>query len=182
MDDSLQTEQTIIVDGKVNLEDYKIYWRDLYARQLPNTLIFYGILSVGALFFAFLFRESLLGFSFFLFVGFIACVPILLSIYNYFSFIKETKKYIASLSEQERCFNMIVKPGGKGIEFMQGESYSLLAWESIRSVVEKENYFSLEFRTTPFLIMKNEFKDEADLGLFRNTLADRFGKQAKLLR
>jgi hypothetical protein len=182
MDDSIQTEQTIIIDGNLNLEDYKIYWRDIFIRDLPNTVIFWGTLAGGAMLLAFVFRDNLFGFSFLLFSLLIAAIPVLMIVYNYRSFMSVTKKYIASLSELERHFNIIIKPDGNGIECMQGENFAFISWESIRGVFESEEYFTLEYRTTPFLIMKREFNDKSDIRLFRNMLAAKFGAKAKLLQ
>lgn len=184
MNDFLPTEceKTIILDGTVKLEDYKTYWRDSFFKTLPNTLIFWGTLAGGALFFAFLLRGDLFGFSLLLFSLLIAAIPVLMTVYSYQSFMSATKKHLAALSENERHFNLIIKPGGKGIEYMQGENFTSISWNSIRGAVEREKYFSLDYRATPFLIMKSEFSDDADIRLFRATLADRFGSRAKLLR
>jgi len=184
MNDLIETEngRTIIIDGEVRLADYKVFWREKYAKELPNILIFWGILAVGALALAFLFRGGSFGQWFFLFAGFVVLVPILLSFYNYYGFMTEIKKYIASLSEREKYFNLIIKENGTGIESVQGDNFSFLSWDSFRSAVEKETYFSLHYRTSPFLIMKSEFKDAADIALFRKMLADKFGANAKLLR
>jgi len=64
-------------------------------------------------------------------------------------------KYIASLSDAEPHFNLIIKPDGKGIEFMQGANFSLVSWDSICGVIEKEQCFSLDYRNSPFLIWKS---------------------------
>jgi|GEM_PF-6874060 len=182
MNETLQTDRTIIVDGKVNLGDYRIIWRDMFFRDLPNTIIFWGILAGGALLLAFLFRDNLFGIFFLFFSLLTAAIPVLMLVFSYQSYMSATKKYIASLSDAEQHFNLIINPGGKGIECVQDETFTLVSWDSIRGVIEKEHYFSFEYRTIPFLIMKREFSDKSDIGLFRNLLADKFGAKAKLLR
>lgn len=180
MDAFAQIEKTIILDGKVSLDDYKTYWRDLFFKELPNTLIFWGIFAGGALLIGLLFRNSPVG-LFFLFLSLIVvAIPVLMTLFSYRNFISASRKYIASLSETERHFNLIIKPDGKGIECIHGENFSFISWDSIRGAVEQEKYFSLQFRTMPFLIMKSDFQGEADITLFRNTLADKFGALAKL--
>jgi hypothetical protein len=177
-----ENEPAIIIDGRLNLADYKIYWREKFARKLPNVFIFWGILALGTLFFAFLFREDGLGSWFLIFSGLFVLLPIFLSIYNYYGFINRTRKYIASLSETEKYFNIIIKPDGSGIEYRQGENSTFILWDSISGAVEKDRYFSLDHQTNPFLIMKNEFNEESDIAVFRDALAGKFGKKAKLLR
>jgi hypothetical protein len=182
MDDSAQSERTIILDSKVNFEDYKTYWRDSLLRGLPNTLIFWGIFAGGALLIGILLRGSSIGVFFLFFSLLVAAMPVLMTFYNYRNFMSATRGYIASLSESERHFNLIIKPDGNGIEFMHGENFSFISWDSIKAVSEQEKYFTLLYGARPFLIMKSDFQDETDIKLFRNTLADKFGVNAKLLR
>lgn len=182
MNDNIQPENTIILDGRVSLDDYKIYWRDQFFKELPNTIIFWGTLAVGALLVGILFRDNFLG-LFFLFLSFLAvAIPVSVIIFSYQSFMTASRKYVDSLSETDRHYNLIIKPDGNGIECLDGENFSFISWNSIRNVFEREQYFSLEFRANPFLIMKREFADESDIRLFRKTLADKLGANAKLLR
>jgi hypothetical protein len=39
---------------------------------------------------------------------------------------------------------LIIKPGGKGIEYMHGDDFTFISWDSISGAVEKVNYFSFE--------------------------------------
>lgn len=180
MNDSTQTETAIIIDGKVNLDDYKIYWRDAIYKDLPNIVIFWGTMTVGALILALTLRNDF-GFSLFLFPIIIAAIPILMTYYSYQQFMTVTKRYVGGLSEQEKHFNMVIEPGGKGIETFHGENYAFISWNSIGKAVEKDGYFALDYKTNPILIMKRDFKNQPDIEVFRNLIADKFETDTKLL-
>jgi hypothetical protein len=121
------------------------------------------------------------GLAFLLFPVIIASIPVLMFVYSYRQFMTATKRYLGSLSEQEKHFNMIIKPGGKGIESFHGENYSFISWNSIGRPVESDGFFALEYKTFPMLIMKSDFNDSDDFKVFRGLLADKFGADTKLL-
>lgn len=180
MNDLIRNETAIIIDGKVNLDDYKIYWRSEITKDLPGIISFWGTFAGGALILALALRNDL-GISVLLFPLVIASIPILMTFYSYRQFMTATKSYIASLSEQEKHFNMIIKPDGKGIESFHGENYSFISWDSIGKAVETDRYFALEYKTFPMMIMKRDFKDSHDINVFRALVADKFDTDTKLL-
>ena len=182
MNDQIQTGQTIILDGKVSLDDYKIYWRDILIEALPNLLIFWGIFAGGAFAIGIILRNSSAGVFFFFLSLLIAATPVLMTFFNYRSFLRASRRYVDSLPETDRHYNIIIRPDGKGIECMQGENFSFISWNSIRNVSEGKKYFSLLYQATPFLIMKDDFQNETDLRHFRGIIAEKLGAKAKLLR
>lgn len=180
MNDSIQNETTIIIDGTISIDDYKIYWRGQISKDLPGIISFWGTMAGGALLLVLALRNDL-GLSFLLFPVIIVLIPMLMTYYSYQQFMTATKRYIASLSEQEKHFNMIIKPGGKGIESFHGENYSFISWDSVGKAVETDSYFALEYKTFPMMIMKSDFKNPHDINVFRGLLADKFVAETKLL-
>jgi hypothetical protein len=177
-----ETDRTLIINGSLNLRSNRIYWRDTFFKNLSNTVFFWGLFALGALILAYLTRDSMLGFSLLLFSLLIAAVPLLTSLHNYQSYMTANKKYLASLAENEKHYNLVIKSGAKGIEITHGENFSFVAWKTFRGALEKPDYFLLELWSSPMVVMKSGFQNESDLRLFRNILADRFGQKAILLK
>ncbi len=176
------TENSLILDCRVNLDDYKLYWLDSLRRDLPNTLIFWGTAAASSLLFALAFRNDKFGFSVFIVFAFIILlILILLTLYSYSSFMSASKRYISSLSENEKTFQMIFKTDNSGFDCVYGENFSHISWKSITEAVEKNDYFVLTLRTQPLIILKGDFKNVEEIMFFRNLLSENIVSKTKFL-
>ena len=166
-------ENSLILDCRVSLEDYQLYWLDSLKRDLPNTLIFWGTMAIGSLFAAFLFKNDKFGFTVFIIFAFvILAIPLLMLSFSYYSFISEARKQISSLSDSEKIFQMIFNTDGSGFDYIYGENFSHIAWNSITDASEKNAYFVLTLRAQPLIIPKRIFKNVEEIFFFRKLLSE----------
>lgn len=178
----LKTESSLVIDARVNFDDYKTYWFDYFKRSLPNSLIFWGIFSLGSLFFAYLLRLSTIAFwSFTLLSIFLIIIPSLMYFFNYREFMRNVSKHISELGEQEKNYSMIFKPDSDGFDIVHGKNFSHIAWSSVKNVAEMDAFFIFRFGVNPFLLSKNNFKNEVETNEFRQILINNLGSKVKFL-
>lgn len=174
--------ETLILDGRINLQDYRDYWFEEFKGSLSNTLAFWGTAIAISLWLVFLSRDSTNLFVFFLFVSSILFfIPILLTLFSYQNFVKTARRYVQSLTDEEKNFTYTFSLDSDGFECLHGRSYSFIAWSSIESVTEKLNYFVLVRQIQPFLISKTDFRNAVQIESFRLILAAKLGDKTKLL-
>ena len=94
---------------------------------------------------------------------------------------KTARRYVQSLTDEERNFTYTFSLDSDGFECLHGKSYSFIAWSSIESVTEKSNCFVLVRQIQPFIISKADFRNASQIELFRLLLAAKLGGKAKLL-
>jgi hypothetical protein len=176
------TESSLILDCRVNLDDYHLYWLDRLKRDLPNTLIFWGTMAASSLFVAFLFRNDKFGFTVFIVFAFIILsIPILLTLYSYSSFMSASRRYISSLSDAEKNFQLIFKNDGSGFDCVYGENFSHISWKSVTEAIEKNDYFVLMLHRQPLIFSKSDFKNVEEVMFFRNLLSENITSKTKFL-
>ncbi|HQU83028.1 MAG TPA: YcxB family protein [Pyrinomonadaceae bacterium] len=182
MENPISDEHSIVIDARIKLNDYKVYWFDYFKKSLPNAVVFWGIFALGSLFFAYILRENAVGFWFFVIASFfLIFIPALMYAVNYREFMRTVNRYISGLSDAERNFSMIFKPNSDGFDLVNGKNFSHISWSSVKSVSEKDNYFIMDFRSQPFILSKSGIKNESDLNELRLILSSNLGSKVKFL-
>lgn len=179
---TLSSQKSLVIDGLLDLDEYKVYWFDYFKSSLPNTIIFWGLFAVGSVFVAYLFKSTQFGASFFVILAsMLILIPALMYFFNYREYIKAISRYISELPENERHYSLIFTLDGDGFDCIYGKDFSHISWLSLKSAVEKKDFFSLLFRSQPLIISKKNFKNVANLQEFRTLLAAKLGNKATLL-
>lgn len=174
--------ETLILDGRAELEDYRDYWFEIFKASLPNTLIFWGTAIAVSLLFAFLFRNSVNVFIFFLLGATILfIIPILISFYSYQSYISIGRRYLRKLSDEEKFFTMTFNLDNDGFECLNGRNYSYISWISIESARETQKHFILIRQIHTFLMSKDIFQNKSQIEFFRVLLSTKLGSKVKFL-
>lgn len=178
---SLKNE-ILIIDASVNLQNFRNYWFEIFKNSLPNTLVFWGTAIATSLLFTFLFRNSVNLSVFLLLVSAVLfTLPILIWYFSYQNFMRVSRKYVRSLSNEEKSFTLTFDFNGEGFECLQGKNYSFIAWDSIVSASEKPSHFVLVRQMHPFLISRTDFESQSQIEAFRLLLATKLGSKVKLL-
>jgi YcxB-like protein len=175
--------QTLHLDYEVSLEQYRQIWFDLFKQGLPNALAFWGtgiLLGIIATIFLPRTRNELI--VALLLLGFLI-VFVLYSIYaGYQNFMKRAKKIFDGLKESHKSVSLIFNPDSDGFESINGKNFSHIAWESVKSVKEKNQYFIFQMSAgAMFYIPKTAFGNEARTDFFRALLKTNLGDKTNLL-
>ena len=93
------------------------------------------------------------------------------------------RKYHADLSESEQNKHYTFPENGDGFDVVQGKNSAHVAWESVRSVVERPRYFRFVLgKPNLFIIPKRFFRSDSDKEIFKEIIIFHLGSKAKLLR
>jgi hypothetical protein len=179
-----QENQTLHLDFEVSLDLYRQIWLDLFKQGLPHALAFWGTgILLAALAAALLLPQTSGGrrMAFFI-LGFLI-IFVMYSIYSsYRQFMNHAKKIYRELNESHKSVSLIFNSGGDGFESINGKNFSHTAWDSVKSVDEKDGYFIFQLVAgTMFYIPKTAFGSEARMDFFRSVLKTNLGDKTKLL-
>lgn len=156
--------ETLILDGRVSLEDYREYWLEEFKSSLLNTLAFWGTAIAVSLWLVFLSRDSGNPFIFFSVVSAILLIVLLLlTFFSHYSFMAAARRYVGSLADEEKNFTYTFNFDSDGFECLHGKNYSFIAWSSFESVTEKLTCFVLVKQIQPFIISKTDFRNTSQI-------------------
>ena len=175
--------QTLHLDYEVSLEQYRQIWFDLFKQGLPNALMFWGtgilLAILAAIFLPQTPGELIIALS----VLGLLIIFVLYSIYSsYYNFMKQAKNIFQEQKESQKSVSLIFNPDSDGFESINGKNFSHTAWDSIKSVAEKNQYFIFQMSSgAMFYIPKTAFGNEARTDFFRALLKANLGDKINLL-
>jgi len=180
----MTTENQILhLDYEVSLDQYRQIWFDLFKQSLPHALAFWGT-GIGLGILATILLPDTRGELMVALVvlGFLI-VFVLYSIYSsYQNFMRQAKKIFVGLNEAQKSVSLIFNPGSDGFESINGKNFGHTAWDSIKSVDEKNLYFIFQLSNgSMFYIPKTAFGNEARTDFFRTLLKTNAGDKINLL-
>jgi hypothetical protein len=170
-------DRVLHVDAPISVPDYFRVYLDLAKLRL---LIAVGVIVVLIASFTYFFiligeTKILLELSV-LFFG----LPIVGIVGQLLRVHAEYRKYIKSLSDDEKNVHFIFREGDNGFDIVRGSNFSHIGWPSVRRVVERPTYFRFELGGNQVLvIMKKFLKGVADESLLRQILVS--NTKAKLI-
>lgn len=92
------------------------------------------------------------------------------------------RKYIRDLSDAEKNIHYIFPENGDGFEIVRGKSFGHVAWDDVRKVIERPQYFQFAFNKHESIIIPKRFlssgSDEEGL---KEIINSQVGPRAKLL-
>lgn len=93
------------------------------------------------------------------------------------------RKYLSDLSESEKNVHYMFSENGDGFDVVSGKNFGHLAWASVRSVIERPQYFRFVLgKPDLFIIPKRFISPGSDQKVLREIIVSHLGSKAKLLR
>jgi hypothetical protein len=93
------------------------------------------------------------------------------------------RKYFKDLSDAEKNTHYIFPENGDGFDIVRGKSFSHLAWENVRKVIERPKYFDFGLNSYESIIIpKRFFQPGTDQDIMKEIIVSQVGHKAKLLR
>jgi len=173
-------ERILRLHVNLELRDYFRYYLDSIKRKLLIAGIIYAVVTAGFVYFFALIGESLtLLETSPLFVGFpaVAIIGQLLRAHA------SHRKYLASLSEEEKSLDLVFRDPGNGYDVVTGDNFYHVGWRSVRRVVEKPCYFQFCFnKYESFVIHKRFLRYDSEQDVLRQILRLGVVSKAQLLR
>ena len=167
MDEAIN-DRVLHVDAPISLSDYFHVYLDLAKLKLIIAAVVLSVLTAVFIYFFVLIGETkiLLQLSPF-FLG----LPLVALIGQLFRVHAEYRKYIRSLSEDEKNVHFIFREGGDGFDIVRGANFSHISWQSVRRVTERPTYFRFELSGNQILVIMKKFLNNAeDESLLRRIL------------
>lgn len=178
-----QENQILHLDYEVSLDQYRQIWFDYFKAGLPNSLAFWGTgIVVGTLATILLPKTRGELIVALLLRGFLIIFVLYLNYFSYQNYMRQAKKIFYGLNEAQKSVSLIFNPDSDGFETVNGKNFSHIAWESVKSVEEKNLYFIFQHNQgTMFYIPKTVFGDDARMDFFRTLLKTNVGNKINLL-
>ena len=176
----IETKDRIVqVDATIELKDYFHAYVDAAKTKLIIACLIVVVVIAGFTYFFILIGEQKILWQLSpLFFGF----PILAIVGQFLRVHASYRKYVRDLSESERNIHYIFRENGDGFDVVSGKSFSHVAWENVRNVIERPRYFNFVFNKYESIIIPKRFlSTAADLKVMREIIVSRVGPKAKLL-
>jgi len=172
-----EQENTLHIKVPLEVKDHFRSYLDAIKRKLIVGAIIYAAVTAGLIYFFVAFiREQELILNLFLLLPAAVVVGQLLRAHAV------CRKYISSLSEVDRNPMLSFRNDSNGYDVVRGESFSHVAWSSLRSVVETPRCFEFHHNKYQSFIIPKRFFDSASKEEFlRQILRSQLGDKAKLI-
>ena len=167
------------IDATIELRDYFRAYLDANKMKLIVACVICAAVIAGFSYFFILIGEQdiLLKLSP-LFFGF----PLIAVAGQFLRVHASYRKYIADLSDAERQIHYLFNENGDGFDLIRGKNFGHIAWESVRTVVERPEYFRFVLGKYESLIIPKRFIiDKSDEMLMREIILSQLGSKAILL-
>jgi hypothetical protein len=176
----MKTEDRILqVDTTVELKDYFHAYFDAAKTQLIIACLIVALVIAGFTYFFILIGEQKILWQLSpLFFG----VPIIAIVGQFLRVHASYRKYIKDLSDSEKNLHYLFHENGDGFDIVSGKSFSHVAWDDVRNVIERPRYFRFVLNKHQSIIIPKRFLIHgADEEMMREILVSRVGEKAKLL-
>jgi hypothetical protein len=158
--------------------NFRRVWFDEFKKTLPNIIAFWGTAILLSLVLLSVFK----GETFFIFLTFtFIAIPTFIILQNYRGYISHGRQILALIPQNERQVILTFSQDDDGFDCIFGKNFSHIAWESIQSVNEKEDFFVFKLVTSYLYIPKTAFRNESESNFLRQIISINIGKNVKLL-
>jgi hypothetical protein len=167
------------IDATIELRDYFRAYFDANKIKLIIACVICAVVIAGFTYFFILIGEQdiLLKLSP-LFFGF----PLIAVIGQFLRIHASYRKYIADLSDSEKQIHYLFPESGDGFDLIRGKNFGHIAWESVRKVIERPEYFRFVLGKYESLIIPKRFiLEKSDERLMREIIQSHLGDKAKML-
>ena len=176
----LETEDRILqVDATVELKDYfHVYFDTAKTKLIIACLIVASVIVGFTYFFILIGEQAILWQLSPLFFG----LPIVAIVGQFLRVHTSYRKYIRNLSDSEKNIHYLFHENGDGFDIVSGKSFSHVAWENVRKVIERPQYFRFVLNEYDSIIIPKRFLlHSSDEALMKEIIVSQAGHKAKLL-
>lgn len=176
-----ETKDRIVqVDTTMELKDYfHAYFDSAKTKLIIACLIVAAVIAGFTYLFILIDQERILLQLAPLFFG----LPIAATVGQFLRVHASYRKYIKGLADSEKNIHYIFREAGDGFDIVRGKSFSHVAWENVRKVIERPRYFHFVLNQYQSIIIPKRFllhgSDEAAM---KEIIVSQAGPKAKLLR
>ena len=173
---SMMENKILHLEYDFNEQSYQRVWFDEFKKTLPNIFAFWGTGFLLSLLLLILFK----GENFFIFLTFtFIAIPTFIILNNYRTYNSYGKNIVASYPKNQR--QIIVTFATDGFDFILGKNFSHISWETVKNVIEKEDFFIFTLNSGPFHLPKTAFRNDSERIFLRQIISLNIGSNAKLL-
>ncbi len=172
-------DRTLQIDTTIELKDYfQAYFDGAKTKLIIACLIVAALIAGFVYFFILIGEQKILWQLSPLFFG----MPIVAIAGQFLRVHASYRKYIRDLPESQRSMLYIFREGGDGFDVMRGKSFSHVAWENVRKVIERPRYFRFDLNQYESVIIPKRFLSHgSDEQVMKEILVSTVGPKAKLL-
>jgi hypothetical protein len=176
----LETKDRVIqVDATIDLKDYfHVYFDTAKTKLIIACLIVASVIAGFTYFFILIGEQKILLQLSPLFFG----MPIVAIVGQFLRVHASYRKYIRDLSDSEKNIHYIFRENGDGFDIVSGKSFSHVAWENVRKVIERPRYFHFVLNRYESIIIPRRFLVRAsDEDVLKEIIVAKVGPGAKLM-
>ena len=168
------SSRTVHLDVDLEMRDLFKASLDMAKARLIVAVLIFAALCAGVAYFFWLIGEETIGLEASpLFVGF----PLIAIVGQVLRLRAALKKLLASNTRAQYMF----KETSDGYDVNWGNSFAHVAWQDVRKIVEKRDYFRVDFdKCTGTVIPKRAFHQPSDIIVFRDILRSRLKDKARV--
>ena len=172
-------DRILQVDVTIELKDYFHAYFDLAkTRLIIACLIVAAVIAAFTYFFVLIGEQKILWQLSPLFFGF----PILVIAAQFLRFHASCRKYLRDLADSEKNVHYMFREPGDGFDIVSGKSFSHVAWESVRKVIERPRYFNFVLNKYQSIILPKRFlMHGSDEEVLKEIVVSQVGTKAKFL-
>jgi len=176
----LDKTRTLQIDATIDLRDYyQAYFDGAKTKLIVACLVVAALIALFVYFFILIDEQKIMWQLSPLFFG----MPIVAIAGQFLRVHASYRKYIRDIPESERSLHYIFREGGDGFDVMRGKSFSHVAWENVRKVIERPRYFRFVLSQYESVIIPKRFLSHAsDEQLLKGILVSTVGSKAMLRR
>lgn len=177
----LETKDRILqVDATIELKDYYRAALDIAKwRLIISCLIVAATMAAFIYFFVLIGEQEILWQLSPLFFG----IPLVAIAGQLLRVHASYRKYIKDLSPSQKNPHYLFHENGDGFDVVRGGSFTHIAWEDVRRVIERPQYFRFDLNKYEAMIIPKRFLVRgSDEQMMKHIIAAHVGSKAKLLR
>lgn len=173
------TDRILQVDATVELKDYfHVYFDTTKTKLIIACLLVAAVMAGFTYFFILIGEQAILWQLSPLFFG----VPIVAIVGQFLRVHAAYRKYIKGLSDSEKNIHYLFHENGDGFDIVSGKNFGHIAWENVRKVIERPQYFRFVLNEYDSIIIPKRFLQHgSDEAVMREIIVSQAGHKAKLL-
>ena len=172
-------DRTLQIDTTIELKDFfHAYFDTAKTKLIIACFIVAAVIAGFIYFFTLIGEEKILWQLSPLFFG----IPIVAIAGQFLRVHASYRKYIRDLPDSQRNIHYIFHEAGDGFDIVRGKSFSHVAWDNVRKVIERPRYFNFVLNQYESIIIPKRFLlHVSDEQVMREILLSTAGHKTKLL-
>lgn len=173
------TDRILQVDATVELKDYfHVYFDTAKTKLIIACLVVAAVIAGFSYFFILIGEQAILWQLSPLFFG----VPIVAIVGQFLRVHAAYRKYISGLSDSQKNIHYLFHENGDGFDIVSGKNFAHVAWDNVRKVIERPQYFRFVLNEYDSIIVPKRFLlHGSDEAVLKDIIVSQVGNKAKLL-